>query len=221
LKGSKVKTDWQLKRDVMDELAWDPAISANAIGVAVKDGVVTVSGHLDTFAEKVAVQRAVRRVTGVRAIAIELDVKLAPQHKRSDTEIAAAAEHALRWNTMIPADKVRVTVEQGWVQLNGEVEWDYQRQAAFKAVRSLTGVVGVSNEITLGQRTTPADLAQRIQDALERQALREANRVQVTVADGTVTLQGNVHSSQERDAVQGAAWSAPGVRSVVNQLTLG
>jgi osmotically-inducible protein OsmY len=221
LKGSKVKTDWQLKRDVMDELAWDPAISANAIGVAVKDGVVTVSGHLDTFAEKVAVQRAVRRVTGVRAIAIELDVKLAPQHKRSDTEIAAAAEHALRWNTMIPAAKVRVTVEQGWVQLNGEVEWDYQRQAAFKAVRSLTGVVGVSNEITLGQRTTPADLAQRIQDALERQALREANRVQVTVADGTVTLQGNVHSSQERDAVQGAAWSAPGVRSVVNQLTLG
>jgi osmotically-inducible protein OsmY len=221
LKGSKVKTDWQLKRDVMDELAWDPAISANAIGVAVKDGVVTVSGHLDTFAEKVAVQRAVRRVTGVRAIAIELDVKLAPQHKRSDTEIAAAAEHALRWNTMIPADKVRVTVQQGWVQLNGEVEWDYQRQAAFKAVRSLTGVVGVSNEITLGQRTTPADLAQRIQDALERQALREANRVQVTVADGTVTLQGNVHSSQERDAVQGAAWSAPGVRSVVNQLTLG
>ena len=216
-----MKTDAQLKRDVMDELAWDPAISANAIGVAVKDGVVTVSGHLDTFAEKVAVQRAVRRVTGVLAIAIELDVKLVPQHKRSDTEIALAAEHALQWNTMVPADKVRATVEQGWIQLNGEVEWDYQRQAAFKAVRSLTGVVGVSNEITIRQRTTPADLAQRIEDALKRQALREAHRIQVTAQDGTVTLKGNVHSWQEREAAQGAAWSAPGVCNVVNELTLG
>ena len=216
-----MKTDSQLKRDVMDELAWDPAVSANAIGVAVKDGVVTLSGHLDTFAEKVAVQRAVRRVTGVRAMAIELDVKLAPQHQRSDTEIAAAAEHALRWNIVVPADRVRATVEQGWVQLTGEVEWDYQRQAAYKSVRSLTGVVGVSNEITLRQRTTPADLAQRIEDALKRQALREAHRVQVTVENGTVTLKGSVHSWQERDAAQGAAWSAPGVRDVVNQLTLG
>lgn len=216
-----MKTDSQLKRDVMDELAWDPAVSANAIGVAVKDGVVTLSGHLDTFAEKVAVQRAVRRVTGVRAMAIELDVKLAPQHQRSDTEIAAAAEHALRWNIVVPADRVRATVEQGWVQLTGEVDWDYQRQAAYKSVRSLTGVVGVSNEITLRQRTTPADLAQRIEDALKRQALREAHRVQVTVENGTVTLKGSVHSWQERDAAQGAAWSAPGVRDVVNQLTLG
>jgi osmotically-inducible protein OsmY len=216
-----VKTDSQLKRDVMDELAWDPAVSANAIGVAVKDGVVTLSGHLDTFAEKVAVQRAVRRVTGVRAMAIELDVKLAPQHQRSDTEIAAAAEHALRWNIVVPADRVRATVEQGWVQLTGEVDWDYQRQAAYKSVRSLTGVVGVSNEITLRQRTTPADLAHRIEDALKRQALREAHRVQVTVENGTVTLKGSVHSWQERDAAQGAAWSAPGVRDVVNQLTLG
>ena len=216
-----MKTDAQLKRDVMDELAWDPAISANAIGVAVKDGVVTLSGHLDTFAEKVAVQRAVRRVTGVRAMAIELDIKLSPQHKRSDTEIAAAAEQALRWNTLIQADRVRATVEQGWVQLTGEVDWDYQRQAAYKSVRSLTGVVGVSNEITLRQRTTPADLAQRIEDALKRQALREAHRVQVTVENGTVTLKGSVHSWQERDAAQGAAWSAPGVRDVVNQLTLG
>lgn len=216
-----MKTDSQLKRDVMDELAWDPAVSANAIGVAVKDGVVTLSGHLDTFAEKVAVQRAVRRVTGVRAMAIELDVKLAPQHQRSDTEIAAAAEHALRWNIVVPADRVRATVEQGWVQLTGEVDWDYQRQAAYKSVRSLTGVVGVSNEITLRQRTTPADLAQRIEEALKRQALREAHRVQVTVENGTVTLKGSVHSWQERDAAQGAAWSAPGVRDVVNQLTLG
>lgn len=216
-----MKTDSQLKRDVMDELAWDPAVSANAIGVAVKDGVVTLSGHLDTFAEKVAVQRAVRRVTGVRAMAIELDVKLAPQHQRSDTEIAAAAEHALRWNIVVPADRVRATVEQGWVQLTGEVDWDYQRQAAYKSVRSLTGVVGVSNEITLRQRTTPADLAHRIEDALKRQALREAHRVQVTVENGTVTLKGSVHSWQEREAAQGAAWSAPGVRDVVNQLTLG
>jgi len=216
-----VKTDADLKKDVMAELAWDPAIRATAVGVAVKDGVVTLTGHLDTFIEKIAIERALRRVAGVQAIALELDVKLSPQHKRSDTEVATAAEQALKWNTVVPADKIRLTVENGWVRLQGEVDWDFQRQAAYKAVRPLVGVVGISNEITLKVKPAPADLARRIEEALTRQALREAKRVQIDVDGATVTLRGTVHSWQERDAVQGAAWAAPGVHAVVNDLRIG
>jgi osmotically-inducible protein OsmY len=213
-----VKTDADLRKDVMAELAWDPAIRSTDVGVAVKDGVVTLTGHLDTFAEKYAVERALRRVGGVQAIALELDVKLSPQHKRSDTEIALAAEQALKWNTLIPPDKVRITVESGWVKLQGELEWDYQRQALYKAIRPLIGVVGISNEITLKARPTSSDVGHRIQQALARQAEREAKRVQVDVNGGVVTLRGSVHSWQERDAAQGAAWSAPGVQTVNNEL---
>lgn len=216
-----MKTDADLKRDVTAELAWDPAINSNAIGVAVNDGIVTLSGHLENYIEKLAVERALRRIAGVKAIAIELDVKLAPHHKRSDTEIAAAAESALKWHTSVPEEQIRLTVESGWVRLQGEVEWDYQRRAVEKAVRPLTGVVGISNEITLKVRPTSADLAARIEDALKRQALREAKRVEVTIDGSTVTLRGKVHSWQERDAVQGATWSAPGVRSVINEVQLG
>jgi osmotically-inducible protein OsmY len=213
-----VKTDADLRQDVMAELAWDPAIRSTAVGVAVKDGVVTLTGHLETFAEKHAIERALRRVAGVQAIALELDVKLSPQHKRSDTEIAQAAEHALKWNTLIPPDKVRITVESGWVTLQGELEWDYQRQALYKAIRPLIGVVGISNEITLKARPTSSDVANRIQAALARQAERQAKRVQVDVSGAAVTLRGSVHSWHERQAAQGAAWAAPGVQSVVNEL---
>jgi osmotically-inducible protein OsmY len=220
-KGTPMKTDADLKRDVSDELSWDPGINATALGVAVKDGVVTVSGHLDTFYEKSAVERALRRVAGVKAIAIELDVKLAADHKRSDTDIAHAAESALKWHTTVPDDKVRLTVQGGWVRLQGEVDWEVQRNAVEKAIRPLTGVVGLSNEIRIKLRPTTADLASRIEAALERQALREAHRVQVEVEGSNVVLRGRVHSWQERDAVQGAAWSAPGVRSVVNEVKVG
>jgi osmotically-inducible protein OsmY len=219
--GAIMKTDSDLKKDVMAELAWDPAVTANAVGVSVKDGVVTLSGHLDTYAEKFAAERALRRVAGVQAIAIELDVKLSPQHKRSDTEIAAAAEAALKWHTSAPADKIRITVENGWVRLQGEVEWQYQRASVEKVIRPLIGVVGISNEIGLKVKPVPADLAGRIEDALKRQALREAKRVDVSVEGSTVTLRGHVHSWQERDAVAGAVWSAPGVRSVINEVRIG
>jgi osmotically-inducible protein OsmY len=220
-KETSVKTDADLKRDVQAELAWDPSIKASAVGVAVKDGIVTLTGHLDTFVEKMAIERALRRVAGVRAIALELDVKLSPSHKRSDTEIAAAAEHALKWNTMVPADGIRLTVEQGWLRLQGEVEWNYQRDAAAKAVRAIIGVVGLSNEITIKHKPTPDGVARRIEEALTRQAVREAKHVQIGVSGSTVTLRGNVHSWQERDAVAGAAWSAPGVAKVVNDLHVG
>jgi len=216
-----MKTDADLKKDVSAELAWDPAINETAIGVAVKGGVVTLSGHLDTFGEKFAVERALRRVEGVKAIALELDVRLAPQHKRSDTEIADAAKAVLGSLTGVPVEKIRLTVENGWVQLAGEVEWDYQRRGVEAQLRHMLGVVGVSNGITLKHRVTPADLAKRIEEALDRQAHREARKIEIAVDGDTVTLSGRVHSWQERDAVQGAAWSAPGVRAVINEVRIG
>jgi osmotically-inducible protein OsmY len=216
-----MKTDADLKRDVMAELAWDPAVKSTAIGVAVKDGVVTLTGHLDTFAEKHAATRALRRVAGVKAIALEVDVKLAPDHRRSDTDIAASAQQALRWNTLVPVDAIRLTVDHGWITLQGELEWDYQRRSVEKALRPLMGVVGISNEIALRTRPRADRLAQQIEDALTRQALREAKRIKVEVDGSTVTLRGVVHSWQERDAAQGVAWSAPGVGNVVNELNVG
>ena len=213
-----MKTDADLKTDVTAELAWDPSVKATVIGVAVKDGVVTLSGHLETFAEKHAAERALRRVAGVKAIALELDVKLAPNHKRSDTDIAAAAEEALKWNTLVPLERIRLTVDHGWVALQGEVEWDYQRHSAEKAIRPLMGVVGISNEVTLRARPKAVNLSHRIEEALTRQAIREARHIQVDVDGTTVKLSGTVHSWQERDAAQGVAWSAPGVHVVINEL---
>ena len=213
-----MKTDADLKRDVSAELAWDPAVRSTAIGVAVKDGVVTLTGHLDTFAEKHAVSRAVQRVAGVKAVALELDVRLSPDHKRNDTDIATSAEHALQWNTSVPAQAISLTVDHGWVTLRGEVEWDYQRRSVEKAIRPLIGVVGISNEIKLRVRPQAADLARNIESALLRQAIREARQIQVAVDGNTVRLTGTVHSWHERAAAQGVAWSAPGVNAVVNEL---
>jgi osmotically-inducible protein OsmY len=215
-----MKSDADLKRDVTAELAWDPAVKATAIGVAVRNGVVTLTGHLETFAEKHAAARAVRRVADVKAIALELDVKLAADHERSDTDIAAAAENALKWNTLVPADAINLTVDHGWVTLRGEVEWDFQRRSAEKAVRPLMGVVGLANDITLRARPQAANLSRKIEEALTRQAIREAQRIKVSVDGTTVKLAGTVHSWQERDAAQGVAWAAPGVRAVVNELVV-
>ena len=216
-----MKTDADLKRDVTAELAWDPAVMSTAIGVAVKDGVVTLTGHLETFAEKHAAARALRRVAGVKAIALELDVELSPDHKRSNTDIATSAEEALKWNTRVQLEAIRLTVDHGWVTLQGEVEWDYQRRSVEKTIRPLMGVVGISNEITLRAKPKASDLSRKIEEALTRQALREAKHIQVDVDGTTVTLSGKVHSWQERDAAQGVAWSAPGVHAVVNELRVG
>lgn len=215
-----MKTDAQLKADIASELDWDPSIHAANVGVAVKDGVVTLTGHLETYAEKYAIERAVQRVEGVQAVAIELDVKLDPGHKRSDAEIAAAVESALQWHALVPEDRIRVMVEKGWVTLTGEVDWEFQRASAEKAVRPLTGVVGLSNGVTLKAKSMPGNISSRIRDALARQAEREARNVEVTVSGSVVTLRGKVHSWAERDAVQGAAWSAPGITQVINQLSV-
>jgi osmotically-inducible protein OsmY len=213
-----MKTDAQLKKDVESELEWDPSIHAANVGVAVKGGIVTLTGHLDTYAEKFAIERALQRVQGVQAIAVELDVKLAPNHVRGDSDIAEAAEQAFAWHALIPAERIKVKVEKGWVTLSGQVDWQYQRIDAENAVRPLTGVVGVSNAITLKPQTTPANISARIKGALTRQLEREMKGIEVTVSGSTVTLRGTVHSWPERTAAQGAAWSAPGITSVLNEL---
>lgn len=213
-----MKTDAQLKTDITDELAWDPAINAAGIGVMVRDGVASLTGHLDTFSEKHAVERAVRRVAGVRGIALELDVKLAPQHKRSDSEIAQAASMALRLNSLVPDGKVQVEVEKGWINLTGELDWGYQRSSAEQCVRSLTGVRGLVNHITIKPHASGANIGTQIAAALARQAAREARHIDIDVAGGVVTLRGKVHSLAERDAAVGAAFSARGVLRVVDKL---
>ena len=213
-----MKTDAQLKKDITDELEWDPSINATHVGVAVQKGVVTLTGHIETYAEKAAIERVVQRVEGVRAIALELDVKLAPNHQRSDTELAEAVQNALTAQALVPAERLSMKVEHGWVTLSGEVDWDYQRSNAERVVHQLMGVVGVSNRITLKPKTIPTDINNRIKDALARQAEREARNIEVSIAGSTVTLRGTVHSWAERNAAQGAAWSAPGITLVVNEV---
>ncbi|MGJ7573332.1 BON domain-containing protein [Variovorax sp. RB2P76] len=213
-----MKTDTQLRDDIQAELNWDPAFKASDVGVIVKDGVVTLTGHLASHAEKFAVERAVQRVHGVKATAVELTVKLAFDNARTDADIALAVERALDWNVLVPNGKIRPQVEKGWVTLEGEVEWGYQRTAAEGAVRELMGVTGVSNLVKVKPKLGPADVEQKIREALSRQADREAGRLAITVDGSLVTLRGTVHSWTERDAVEGAAWATPGVSVVLNYL---
>ncbi|MES2190979.1 MAG: BON domain-containing protein [Pseudomonadota bacterium] len=213
-----MKTDAQLKADVTSELAWEPAVNATGIGVIVKDGVVTLTGHLDTFAEKFAAERAVRRISGVRGLAMELDVKLAAGHQRSDSEIAAAAASALRWSVFMPSERVKVEVEKGWVTLTGEVDWGYQSRNAEQCVRGLIGVRGLSNNITVKPAISTREVSAEIAAALERQAEREAKKISIDVEGGVVTLRGKVHSMAERDAAAGAAFCAKGVSRIVNKI---
>ena len=215
-----MKTDSELKKDVLAELAWDPVVPEAKVGVSVNGGVVTLTGHLDSYSEKIAARRAVERVGEVKAIAMEIDVIPLGVHQRSDTEIAAAVDHALSWNTSVPKDRIKVTVEKGWVTLGGEVDWNFQRRAVERLVRPLKGVVGISDNIGIKAAAVPTNLTNRIQDALVRQAMREAKRIEIATDGGVVTLSGRVHSWAERSAVEGATWSAPGVSRVNNLLTV-
>jgi osmotically-inducible protein OsmY len=220
LLGVSMKSDSDIKKDVLEELLWDPLVPEARVGVAVRDAIVTLNGHLDTYAEKIAVKRAVERVSGVKAIAVELDVIPMGAHKHSDTEIAAAVEHALSWNTSVPQGRVRVVVEKGWVTLSGELDWNFQRRAVERMVRPLKGVVGIVDNIRLKSLPVPVNLANRISDALTRQAMREAKRIEISMEGSIVTLTGHVHSWAERTAAEGATWSAPGVSRVNNMLTV-
>lgn len=218
---SDTKSDARLQTDVCDELAWDPAVPHTDIGVSVRDGVVTLNGSLRSLSEKHAAEDAVRRVAGVRGLAVEIDVAPDPRLARSDADIAVAAQHALDWDARVPAGAVQVTVEGGHVTLTGEVTWGFQRAAAAQAVRDLLGVRGLSNQLEVRPPASRDRIEQGIHDALARHADREARRVEVRVAGSTVTVRGRVGTWAERDAVRGVAWSSPGVTLVVDEMTVG
>lgn len=215
-------TDIKLRQDIIDELDFDPSINSENIGVAVKEGVATLTGHTASYAEKLAVESAVKRVKGVRAIAEEIEVRYATDKKTHDDEIASRIVQIMRWNAVVPADRIMVKVQAGLVQLSGEVDWQFQKDAAESEVRRLSGVVGVLNHIAIKPRVQPGDVRRKIEDALKRNAEVEARDIHVSMLDGArVALDGHVHDWREKDVVQRAAWSVPGVRGVENHLRIG
>lgn len=210
--------DQKIRHDVEAELTWDPAINAAGIAVEVADGIVTLAGHLTGYAEKQSVEKAVQRVAGVRGLVMALEVRLPLARQRLDSEIARAAADALEWNGLVPHGSVKATVARGTITLSGMVDWDYQRAAAEAAVRPLLGVKDVSNRIAIHARMSPEIIRSRIEVALQRAALADAGAVRISAQDGTVTLAGTVHSLAERQLIAEAAWAAPGVSRVNNQL---
>jgi osmotically-inducible protein OsmY len=211
-----MKSDSALRRDVERELEWEPSIEERRIGVSAIDGVVTLTGEVSTYAEKLKAERAVERVAGVRGVVNELKVQLAG--KFSDTDIAKAAVAALRSDVTVPADRVKVKVDKGWVKLTGDVYGDYQRRAAERAVRNVPGVQGVSNLIAIAARAEPHDVKQKIEETLQRAAALDAKNIDVIVTGGEVTLRGTVRSFLERYEAEKAAWAAPGVTMVHNEI---
>jgi osmotically-inducible protein OsmY len=215
-----VKTDAQLQSDVMNELKWWPNVNAAHLGVAAKDGVVTLSGQVTHYAEKAAAEKAAKIVYGVKAIADDIEVKLDASNKRSDQDIAEAALNALKWDFEVPKDKIKVLVDKGWVTLEGTLDWQYQKNSAERCVRNLMGVIGVRDHITIKPSVKWVDVKNKIEDAFRRNADLDARRIVVSTQHGTVTLSGEVSSWTERQSAVSAAWSAPGVTSVKDELTV-
>ena len=213
-------TDRELQEHVQNALDWEPSIDAADIGVSVENGVVTLRGDVRSFSEKAAAERVTLAVYGVKAVANDVNVHLRDGQARTDTDIAQAVVSALRWNTMVPDEKITASVSNGWVTLKGHVDWEYQRAAAGNAVRDLTGVRGVSNSISVEPHVSAVDVKSKIEAALKRSAEVDARRINVAVADSQVILSGNVHSWFERDEARRAAWAAPGVKAVDDRIAV-
>jgi len=213
-----MKTDAALQLDVIAELKWEPSVNATNVGVEVADGVVTLAGHVDTYAEKWDAERAAQRVSGVKAIAVEMDVRLSGSDKRSDADIARSAINVLQWTTAIPAEDIKIKVENGWLTLSGEVEWEHQRQSAANAVRYLMGVTGISDQISIRPKVSPTVVRSDIEAALKRRARHDSRDITVSVEGHEVTLGGSVHSWSERDLATHSAWGSAGVRNVVDNM---
>ena len=213
-------TDLELKQHVEHALMWEPSVDSNDIGTSVEQGVVTLRGNVASFSEKGLAERVTLHTYGVKAVANDLNVRLMSVYQRSDTDIAQAAVAALQWNTMVPKDGVAVAVNDGRVALNGAVEWQYQKDAAIRAIRDLTGVTGVTSEIIVKPRVSPTDVKDKIEAAFKRSAEVDARRVNVTAQDGKVVLTGNVRSWAERRAAERAVWAAPGVMQIDDRLTI-
>jgi len=212
------RTDQELQQDVLAELKWDAQIQPNEIGVSVRDGVVTLTGWVDSYLKKWSAEEAAHKVAGVKAVANDIEIKLATE--RTDPDIAEAAVHALEWDAFVPSDRVHVTVSKGWVTLKGEVEWQYQKEDAERVVRRLTGVKGVTNLITVKPRVTPSELKKKIENALVRNAEIDAHKITVEVQGSKAILKGTVRAWAEKEEAARVAWSAPGITSVENRITV-
>jgi len=220
--ATTTRNDGQIQQDVLEEMRWDARVQPNEVGVSVKDGVLTLTGWVDSYAKKWAAERAAHRVRGVVAVANDIEVRLPSSAERNDSDIAAAAKRALEWDAFVPIEKIEITVSKGWVTLKGEVEWEFQRRSAERAVRRLAGVRGVTNLITVRprQQPSPQELKRGIQQALVRTAETDAERIAVEVDGGRVVLKGSVRSWLERDAAERVARSTPGVTAVENRITI-
>jgi osmotically-inducible protein OsmY len=214
-----MKTDSELRRDVERELEWDPSIDARNIGVAAKNGVVTLTGYVSSYADKWRAERIAKRVSGVTALANEIEVKLSTE--RTDPDIAEAARAALKADSRLPADRIKVIVERGWVTLEGTVDYYYQKSAAESDVRYIAGVRGVTNALVVTPKLSPTDIRMKIEEALKRSAQLDANRISVETEGSKVILSGTVRSWAEREEAEMAAWAAPGVTQVENKIKVG